>query len=362
MSVLSLALLSLALLVPARARAEAPAAPPAARLVTLEPRQVQALGIVAQAVAVTPAAPRAGYPARVLVPPTQQRVVSAPLAGVVQQLLVAVGDPVRAGQTVAVVRSAQAQELQRDVLLARSQAELGAKSLARDEQLFREGLIAAARLEATRAAQQQAQALATERQRALALAGGRGDGDLVLASPIAGAVLEVGVTIGQRIEAATPVARVATLAPLWLELQVPARDAQALAVGDPVHIAGAEGRAAPEAQARIVRLGQAVDPATQTVLVRAELAGPAAAQVRPGQLVEVQVARAARDEFLVPAAAVVRQGGATAVFVEQTAGRYRLTPVTVVSAAGGSAGVRGLPPGARVVVQGTAALLPLARP
>ncbi|MDE2147788.1 MAG: efflux RND transporter periplasmic adaptor subunit [Burkholderiales bacterium] len=346
------------------ARAE-PAAQGAAGEVRLSPRQVQALGIVAQAVSSQPAAPPAGYPARVVVPPTQQRVVSAPLAGVVEQLRVAVGDTVQAGQTLAVVRSLPAQELQREVLQARSQAELGAKALARDEQLYGEGLIAASRLEATRAAQQQAQALAAERARALALAGGRADGELVLASPIAGAVMEVGVSIGQRIDAAAPVARVARLAPLWLELQVPAAEAATLAVGDAVGLAGAAGLAGGSGAAvpaRILRLGHAVEPATQTVLVRAELAGAAAARVRPGQLVEVQVARAASDQRLLPAAAVVRQGGAAAVFVEQAAGRYRLVPVTVVSSAGSGAGVRGLPPGARVVVQGTAALLPLAQP
>lgn len=106
---------------------------------TLTARQIEALGIRIQTVDGAQAASFARYPAQVVVPVARQRLVAAPLPGLVESLQVAVGDPVRAGQTLAVLRSAQASELQRDVAQATSQVDLARRSLERDEQLFAEG-------------------------------------------------------------------------------------------------------------------------------------------------------------------------------------------------------------------------------
>jgi multidrug efflux pump subunit AcrA (membrane-fusion protein) len=359
------------------------AAPDAA--LVLQPQQVASLGVRSQALTAEPGRTALTYPARVVVPPAQQRVVSAPLGGLVEALSVAVGDPVRGGQLLARLRSPQAQELQREVLQTASQFDLAQRALARDELLHSEGLISTARLEATRAAREQAGLQFNERQRMLAHSGasalasapgaaasggaaatlngsyGAGAGELALRSPIAGVVLEALVAVGQRVEPATALFRVADLSTLWLELQVPAADVGTLRPGDAVQFA--EGRAA----ARILTLSQAVDPATQTVMVRAELKNPAggraALALRPGQVLEVRVEHSGPGLVQVPAAAVVQgNAGGAAVFVEQAPGRYRLVSVTVRASAGGTSAVSGLDVGSRVVVSGTAALLALARP
>jgi multidrug efflux pump subunit AcrA (membrane-fusion protein) len=362
------------------------AAEPAA--LVLQPQQVASLGVRSEALAAQPGRTAVTYPARVVVPPAQQRVVSAPLGGLVEALGVAAGDAVRAGQVLARLRSPQAQELQRDVLQTASQYDLAQRALARDEQLHAEGLISTARLEATRAARQQAGLQFNERQRMLAHSGasalasapgadagggaaappnasfGAGAGEVALRSPIAGVVLEALVAVGQRVEPATALFRVADLSTLWLELQVPAADVGTLRAGDAVQYA--EGRA----PARVLTIAQAVEPATQTVMVRAELkaqkapaAGRAAPALRPGQVLEVRIEHSGPGLVQVPAAAVVQgNGGGSAVFVEQAPGRYRLVPVTVRASAGGTSAVSGLDAGNRVVVSGTAALLALARP
>lgn len=345
----------LPLLVAVLACAVARAAEPG--LIELQPAQVQALGIGTQLAEAGASVPLAAFPAHVVVPPAQQRVVAAPLAALVEALSVAAGDSVRAGQVLGRLRSAEAQALQREALQAGSQEELSRLALRRDEALHAEGLIADARLEASRAAHRQALAQAQERRQALRLAGA-GDGEVALRSPIAGTVLEIQVSVGQRVEAAAALLRVAQLSPLWLEVQVPAALADTLRPGDTLHVAGRE------ATGRVLRVGAAADPATQCVQVRAELA--AGARLRPGEVVEVALARAAADApaaaLQVPSAALVRQGGGVAVFVQRGAGRYALVPVKQLSSAGGRSVVSGLAPGAVVVVQGTAALLALARP
>ncbi len=338
---------------PAAAPASAPAAPP---LAVLQPDQVQALGVRAE-VAQADAVSAQRYPAQVVVPAAQQQVLAAPLPGLVTELRVAAGDAVQAGQVLAVLRSPQALELQRDVGTTDSQAALAASALQRDEALYKEGLIALSRLEATRAQARQTALQRDERRRALAeaglgAAGGAGrapGGTLLLRSPLTGVVLERPVAIGQRVDAATTLLRVARLAPLWLELQVPARDAAQFQVGDAVTVVGTP------AHGRVIALGHAVDAASQTVLVRAHIQGGNAA-LRVGQAVEALHSRAVAGVLRVPAAALLVEAGRPQVLVEAAPGQYRAVEVEPLGEHGGQVALRGLPAGARVVVHGTAAL------
>ena len=110
-------------------------------VLSLKPGQVSALGLRTQTVGADGAPTIARYPAVVTIPAAQQRVVAAPLPAMVESVNVSAGDNVRAGQVLAVLRSTQAQELQHDVHVSRTQAVLAGSALARDEQLFREGLI-----------------------------------------------------------------------------------------------------------------------------------------------------------------------------------------------------------------------------
>lgn len=314
--------------------------------------QVLALGLQTQLVAAGAATTGARYPATVLVPSSQQRVVAAPLPALVEALRVSVGDTVRAGQVIAVLRSAQAQELQHDVHVARSNAALASATLARDEQLFKEGLIATARIEASRSQAGLASEQRDERELALRQAGGSASkegGAITLTAPISGVVLERQVVVGQRVDAAAALVRLAVLTPLWLEMQVPAKEASSARIGDAVSVTGSEARG------RVIAVGHAVDAASQTVLVRAEMRGPLA-ELRPGQAVEAQLERVVPGLARVPSAALVDDNGTTTVFIETAPGRYRVVPVTAVTSAGGAASVRGLPEGSKVVVRGMASL------
>lgn len=324
---------------------------------TLTPRQVEALGVRTQVAAVSSAGAASRYPAVLLVPSSQQRVLAAPLPGLIESLRVSVGDSVRAGQVLAVLRSAQAQELQHDVHVARSHAALAAAALARDEKLFQEGLIAASRLESTRAQAGLADEHQEERQLALSQAGGAAQGAagvLTLKAPISGVVLERPVVVGQRVEEAAALFRLAKLQPLWVELQVPVAEATSVRAGDVVRLVGRQG-AEQTAQGKVIAVGHAVDAASQSVLVRAEIAVPGN-DLRVGQAVEAQLERAAAGLVQLPAAALLEDAGVSTVFVMSAVGQYRSLPVQVQGAAGGLATVRGVPVGSHVVVQGMASL------
>jgi len=295
-------------------------------------------------------------PARVRVPNEQLRIVSAPVAGVVELLAVAPGSVVRRGQVVAHLVSPQALELQRDALQSGSQAGLLQQNLKRDEQLFAEGLIPESRLQATRATAAQATAQASERRQGLALAGavpGKLGGPLALTAAIDGVVLEQGVQLGQRVDASAVIYRIGKLSPLWLEIQAPLAVAAGFKEGDSIKIANSA------VSGKLIAIGRAVDAASQTVLLRASVA-KGAESLRPGQVVEVEIAGAANQGQHLPAAALARHEGKTLAFV-QTASNdkgvsFEAREVRVVNQGGDSVAVDGLKAGERVAVRGVSGL------
>lgn len=326
-----------------------------ADFIAVSAAQGQALGILTQRVAAPGSATAAGLPAMVSIPNAQQRVVAAPLAGVVDSLAVAPGQNVKKGQLLARLTSPQALELQRDRLQAEAQAGLARQSLARDEQLFREGLIAESRLQASRANAAQSAAQATERRQALALAQAGSGQTLTLVAPIAGNVLEQHVAVGQRVEQAAPLYRIASLDPLAVDIQAPLAVARLAKVGTRLTIPGSA------AGGELITIGRAVDPATQSVLLRG-LVRHGAENLRPGQATVVDLAlegSAQPATVQVPAAAILHHQGRQWVFIAARDGQrsgYRALPVGVHGRLGEASLVSGLPADAQVVSAGTAAL------
>lgn len=324
----------------------------AAEVLKLDEVQRRALGVEIQAVADGSGTASSALAGRVEVPLAQLRVLAAPVAGVIEQVAVAPGMTVKRGQLLATLRSAQILEVQRDALQASSQAALQQQGLARDEQLFAEGLIAESRLQMTRAGASQAKAQADERSRGLALFGaaaGQLNGEMQLRSPIDGVVLEQSAQLGQRIEAGTPVYRIGRLSPLWIEAQVPLTMAATLRPGSAARLVaqGIEGK--------VIAVGRAIDPASQSVSVRVEIVA-GSEQLTPGQMVEVELAAGAGQGVVIPAAAVIRQAGQPRVFVQDAAGALAARPVNLLGEGGGTVRVSGLQAGEKIVVRGASSL------
>ena len=121
------------------------AAEVAAKAVSMSAEQARALGV---RVSPVPASPNleVGTHARVVFKTDAQYVIAAPYAGIVQRVLVSVGQAVRPGQAVAIFASPQLYEASRALTEANSQAHLAQQSLARDRALYDDGIIAASRI------------------------------------------------------------------------------------------------------------------------------------------------------------------------------------------------------------------------
>ena len=176
------------------------------------------------------------------------------------------------------------------------------------------------------------------------------DSKTAIVAPVAGTVIELAVSPGQRVEAQTPLLKIARLSPLWIELQVAPRRANAFRIGMNVDVP------AYGATARVVSVGSSADRSTQSVIVRAELAD-ASSGLRPGQFVEAFVTFGNGEKtWTVRPEAIVRRGRDAFVFVKTDKG-FRVQPVTVVEEDRDAAQVTGpLEAGDSVAVRGIVAL------
>lgn len=339
------------------------ALPAQAQELALTPTQAQTLGIVSAALPARQSGELAGMPAQVVIPGNQLFTISTPLAGMVEQTLVGVGDPVKKGQKLASLQSPALAEAQRGLLQSSTQAQLAKENLARDEQLWKDGIISESRLRATQSQYREAQAALAERKQLLKLSG-MSDSDiarlqtdnslssqLAITSPIDGVVLEKSASSGQRFEAAIPLFKVAQLEPLALEIQAPLASTQGLKIGATVTVP------AYGAKGKLTAIGRSLSGDNQTILLRA-LIKEGAANLRPGQFVETSIGTSgdALNQWSIPNDAIARIGGKALIFV-QTAKGYRGETVTILHEGASNSVVTGKLKGdEKIAVRGVSAL------
>ena len=167
--------------------------------------------------------------------------------------------------------------------------------------------------------------------------------DSTLSSPLDGIVRERLVTAGQYLAAGAPVVTVVRMHPLRLRAAVPEREAALVRVGQLVQVTVEGDRRVNEG--RLARISPAIDEASRTLMVEAEIPNPAG-ELRPGSFANARIVTAtAETAVLVPASAVVSFAGVDKVLVVQdgrasekrvTTGRREADRVEIV--AGLSAG------------------------
>lgn len=264
-----------------------------------------------------------------------QAVLQARTNGYVQRLAVrAVFDPVRRGQTVVTVTSPEWAAVQEEYLALRRSPVPGVGGLAD-------------------AARQRMRITGmTEDQIAAVARGQRADLSQAITAPVSGVVTELAVREGMTVAPGQTLARIASLDPIWIDVQVPEREAALLRPSDRVSV---ETVALPGQtfQGRVLALLPQVSPETRTRSVRVQVSNPRQRLV-PGMTTDVTFMPGAdRPALLVPTEAVIRTGTRAVVFVDEGQGRFAPVEVTVGREAGGRTEiVRGLARDARVVTSG----------
>lgn len=327
----------------------------------VSPAQMQALGIQLHRLDKPSPITGLAYAARVTLPPSQESVLSATLAGSVDQLLVTENETVRPGQPLVRLVSPELGELQLRLAEAASKARLSQKALARERGLLADGIVPERRVQEAEAAAAEDQARQRHAESALRLAGadaglirsvadgGAMQDALLLRARSGGVVTKVEVKPGQRVQSAEALLRVADTRKLWIDVQVPV-DRQAHVALKGAVLTGVD----REVSARVIGFGPIVSD-SQTVTLRAEVTQGASA-LRIGEALQVRVPFPAAEGWAVPVPAVARQDNKAYVFV-RTAQGFVATPVTVQAGAGQSLLVAGaLKSGQEIAVSSVIAL------
>lgn len=311
--------------------------------VVMTASQQQSLGVSVTPISKNSVFSSRHFPAEIVVPVGQERVVSAPQSGLLDQLHIAAGQTVKKGQVIAHIISPDLLNLQKDYLQAQTQKKLAAKSLARDAELLKDGIIPQRRYLETESMHEETSAALAQRKQALNLAGmsdgaisklnpssGMSSG-ITLTAPMDGQVLEQMVTTGQRVDMAMPLYRIANLNPLWLEIHAPLEGLPFVKAGMPVSV--------PKLQAsgKLIAVIRSVNKADQTLHLRAEIT-KGAEKLSPGQFVEAEISLGGGQlgQYSVPKSALARQGAEAVVFVQTQTG-FKPVKVKVISEQGDDA-------------------------
>jgi RND family efflux transporter MFP subunit len=268
------------------------------------------------------------------------------------------GDAVRAGQPIVTLSSPGLMAVEESWLKAHHNLEQARYELERDNELFREGIIAKQRLQQTgRRLQQVEFTLASHRQQLTRAgftdteliqltSGKRQPGEYPIKSPAAGILSERLFNVGQAVPADTPVATLRADSELWLEAAIPNALAANLDVGDRLQLTRSNDTVVLKYK------NAAINPTTQMVDIMAALEQSQTAL--PGQTLMLTLPPLARG-VLVPAAAVTHSDNATTVYVRSENG-IEARAIALLPMGSNYLATGGISPGEELVVEGAALL------
>lgn len=263
--------------------------------------------------------------ATVTAAPTGEAIVTARTGGAVTRVYKRLGDPVRAGEALAIVQSRDAAMIAAEKTTAEARAVLAQRNLARERQLYEQQV--SARVDYERAQAEAAVAAAESRRAQVAAraANVTGDGSgAIVASPISGQVTAENVSLGAFVQPETELFRVADPSKIQIEAAVGPADAQRLVRGDRAVVELPDGRTI-EARVRAVTPGLAGETRSATAVLNVP------GSLQPGLPVRVRLLPSRgeiSDAIVVPEESLQTLEGKDVVFVRTPEG-FRARNVTI---------------------------------
>ncbi|URW75858.1 efflux RND transporter periplasmic adaptor subunit [Sphingomonas donggukensis] len=311
--------------VPAATEPVAPEGEAPTTTLTMTAAGIKDAGIATEAISAGGLAAEIVSQAVVSASPTGEAIVTARAGGAVTRVLKRLGDPVRAGEALAIVESRDAAQIAADRTAAGAKATLAQKSLARERYLYNQKVSARVDLEQ---AQAEAASAAAEARRAQVAAGaanvtrdGRG---VIVASPISGRVTATTIRLGAFVQPEAELFRVSDPRQIQIEAAVGPADAGRLAPGDRAVIELPDGRTI---DARVRAVTPTLSGETRSATAVLDVPGGG---LQPGLAVRVRLLPSrggSTTALVVPEEAVQSVGGSDVVFV-RTAKGFRAAPVT----------------------------------
>ncbi len=328
---------------PPAAASSAPEAKTASAI-TVPAANLQIMQITVEPTAAGDLATDIQAPGAVTSEPTGEALITAQAAGAVTRVNKRLGDPVKAGEVLALVASRDASAMAADRQTAQSKAALARSVLQREQQLYDQRVTPRQDLETAQAASAAADAEARRANAAAATSHVASDGrSLAIVSPINGRITAAGVALGAFVQPETELFRVADPRKVQIEVALSAADAARVQAGDPARVSD-PGGAAIQAVVRSITPTLSADTRSATaILTLAE----GSRRLTPGQAVQAQISprRGGGGGVVVPDTAIQSVDGRDVVFVRTQTG-FSVRPVTIGSRSGSQAAIlSGLRPG-----------------
>jgi membrane fusion protein (multidrug efflux system) len=272
--------------------------------------------------------------------------VTAKVSEIVQTVHFDSGQEVRAGAPLITLSDRQQQAALAE---AQASADEAGRLLRRQSELVQQQLIARAQVDNQRAARDAAQARVAQIRAQIA--------DRVVRAPFSGVLGLRQVSPGALVTPGTPIATLDDISRVYVDFPLPESQLSRIGPGQRVD---ARAVAYPEQrfEGTVQTVDARIDPATRAVQVRADLPNPQRL-LRPGMLINVEIAGAQRTALLLPEIAVTQVGRESFVFRVGNKGSVEQVKVVAASRRDGKVEiVDGVAIGDRIVVDGTGKLRP----
>ena len=274
----------------------------------------------------------------VVVTPGGQAILTARAAGAVTRIYKGLGDPVKAGEILALIESRDAGQISADRAGAKARATLAQLNLAREKSLYEQKVSPRIDYEQAQAEASAAQAELRRTDAAAGAAHVTGDGHSVaVVSPIAGRITGNTVTLGAFVQPETELFRVADPNLIQIEAAISAADTQRITAGDRAVIEMPDGAII---EARVRSVTPSLNAETRAATAVLDVVG---GQIQPGLSVRARLFPAITSQstaIVVPDEAVQSVNGRDVVFVRTKDG-FTATPVTVGQRSAGRAEITG---------------------
>lgn len=266
--------------------------------------------------------------------PDGEAVLTARASGSIADIRKRLGDPVKRGETVAIVLSPEAAALSAARSSAKAQLDLAQANFEREKTLFESRVSARQDFDAAQAALNQARSEYERSNAAAQAARVTNDGrSVAIASQIDGRITAVteAARLGAYVAPETVLFRIADPAKVQIEAVVPSIDVARIKPGDPATVEG--GGAAYAATVQAVTPGVDIASRGATVVLTLSEQAP----IHPGQFARVLIRPASQtssERFVLPEEAVQSVEGREVVFVRTDHG-FVATPVQTGQRSGG---------------------------
>lgn len=293
---------------------------------------------------------------RIVPDEAKQASVYALVSGRIGEVNVELGDYVKKGQTLAVLKSAEVASVSNEVILAKSNVEIAHKNRDAYKELFESDLIAEREYITACAEYQKALSELQKAENVASITGGE-NSMYVLKSPLNGYIIAKNITNNSEVrdDMAEPLFSIADLSVVWILADVFEIDINQISLGQQVK---ASTLSNPDKiyEGKIDKIYNVLDPETRSMKVRAALTNTNN-ELMPGMYVSVNVdVKKNQTAVAIPVAALILENSEKYVIIDHPDSQPETRPVKEVYRTGNKCYVEGVNDG-EIVITGSQVFL-----